>query len=73
MKRAVDASSIYERHPTSRSSGGFGQSPPLQTSTTVRLSVQFFHDDRPTVSLAVWAHVVPEKAMQHDVLPGRDR
>ena len=68
MKRAGAASDICERHTPPRSWGGFSKSPPLQISTTVRLSVQFFHDDRPTASLAVRAYVVPAEAMQHDVL-----
>ena len=71
MKRAGPASAICERHTPSRSGGEFGRSLPLQTSTTVPLSVKFFHDDRPTASLAVWASVVPEEAMQHYVLLGR--
>ena len=68
MKREGTASAICEQHTPSRSWGGFGKSPPLQTSTTVRLSVQFFHGDRPTASLAAWAYVISEETMQHDVL-----
>ena len=66
MKRAGAASAICERHTPPRSWGGSAKSPPLQTSTAVRLSVQFFHDDHPTASLAVWAYVAPAEAMQHE-------
>ena len=52
--------------------GGFGESAPLRTSTSIRLSVQFFRDNEPTCSLAVWAYVVPPSVMQHAVLLGRD-
>ena len=52
--------------------GGFGKSPPRWTFTAATLGVQFFDDDHPTASLAVWAYVVPAEAMQHDVLLGRD-
>ena len=70
-KRAGAACAIHERH-TPPTSWGAGKSPPLQSSTAVRLSVQFFEDDQPTASLAVWEYVVPAEAMQHNVLLGRD-
>ena len=72
MVRSGAASTICETQTPPRSWGGFGKSPPLQTSATVRLSVQFLHEDEPTASLAVWAYIVPPEAMQHDVLLGRD-
>ena len=72
MKRAGAASAICERHTPPRSWGEFGKSPLLQTSTALRFSVQFFHDDHPTASLAECAFVVPAEAMQHDVLLRRD-
>ena len=59
-------------HGNSRSWGGFGKSESLQTSDTVRLSVQFFHGDTPSASLAVWAHIVPANTMQFPILLGRD-
>ena len=52
--------------------GGFGDSPPLQTSVMARLSVQFFLKQVPTASLAVWAYVVNDGVMHHDVLLGSD-
>ena len=52
--------------------GGFGKSAPLRTSTSVRLSLQFFRAEQPTNSLAVWTDVVPPSVMQHAVLLGRD-
>ena len=51
---------------------GGGESAPLKTSTSVRLSVQFFQENKPTCSLAVWACVVPPPVMQHAVLQGLD-
>ena len=72
MVRSGAATTICETQTPSRSWGGFGESPPLQNSTAVRLSVQFLHNDQPTTSLAVWTYIVPSKAMQHAVLLGRD-
>ena len=72
MVRSGVATTICETQTPPRSWGGFGESPPLQTSTAVRLSVQFLHNDQPTVSLAVWTYIVPSEAMQHAVLLGHD-
>ena len=66
------ASVACERRCARRSWGGLGESAPLQTSTSIRLSAQFFRADEPTCSLAVWACVVPPSVMQHAVLLGRD-
>ena len=55
-----------------RSWGGFGESAPWRTSTSIGLSVQPFRDNEPTCSLAVWACVVPPSVMLHAVLLGRD-
>ena len=66
------ASAACERPCNHRSWGGIGESAPLQTSTSIRLSVQFFRDNEPTCSLEVWACVVPPSVMQHAVLLGRD-
>ena len=44
----------------------------MQTSTAIRLSVQFLHNDQPTASLAVWTYIILSEAMQHTVLLGRD-
>lgn len=52
-------------HGNARSWGGFGKSESLETSDTVRLSVQFFHGDSPSASLAVWAHIVPANTRQY--------
>ena len=71
------ACSRWGQHPSRargnapRSWGGFGESS-LQTSTSIRLSVQFFRADEPTCSLAVWACALPPSVMQHAVLLGRD-
>ena len=56
------ASAAYERPCSPRSWGGFGESDPLRTYTIIRLSVQFFGDNEPTCSLAVWPCVVPPSA-----------
>ena len=45
----------------------------LRTSTSIRLSVQFFRNNEPTISLAAWACVVPPSVIiQHAVLLGYD-
>ena len=72
MKRVGAVSAICERHTLPRSSGGVGKSLPLQTSATVRLSVQFVYDDQPTASLAVLAYIGLSKTIQHDVFLVRD-
>ena len=70
--RSGAATTIYETQTPPRSWGGFGESLPLHTSTTVRLSVQLLHNNQPTASLAVWTYILPSEAMQHAVLLGRD-
>ena len=71
--RALNAiSDDYIVDTTTRSWGGFGTSQSLRTSRMIRLSVQFFHGDRPSASLAVWAHIVPSNTMQYPILLGRD-
>ena len=52
--------------------GWFWRICPFADLNSIRLSVQFFRDNEPTCSLAVWACVVPPSVMQHAVLPGRD-
>ena len=70
---SMEAASVAcERNCAPRSWGGFGESAPLQTSTSIRLSVQFFQAGEPTCSLAVWARVASPSVMQHAVLLGRD-
>ena len=48
MVRSGAATTICETQTPPRSWDGFGKSPPLQTSPTVRLSIRFVHDDQPT-------------------------
>ena len=72
MKASGAASAAFEKRTQPRCWGGFGKSAPLQTSTMVRLSVQFLRNKCPTASLAVWAYLVDDSVMQHDVLLGRD-
>lgn len=72
MKTALAAAVVCERRTPPRSWGGIGKSPPLQTDAGVFLSVQFFHNNLPTASLAVWVYVVSPEAMQQPVILGRD-
>ena len=46
------ASAACQRSCSPRSWGGFGESPSLRTSTSIRLSVHFFRANEPTCSLA---------------------
>ena len=70
---SVGAASVAcERRCAPRSWGGFGESAPLQTSTSIRLSVQFFRVDELTCALVLWACMVPPSLMQHAVLLVRD-
>ena len=66
------ASAACERPCNPRSWGGFGESAPLRTSTSIRLNLQFFRDNQHTCSLTVWACVVSPSVMQHAVLLDRD-
>ena len=52
--------------------GGFGESASLKSSTSVRLSVQFFRADKPTFSLAAYADAFPPSVILYAVLLGRD-
>ena len=72
MRLVGAASAACERPWSPRSLGGFGESPPSRTSTSIRLSVQFFRDNEPTFFLAVWTCVVPPSVLQHAVVLGRD-
>ena len=62
----------YITRNANRSWGGFGKARSLQTTEMIRLSVQFLHGDRPSASLAIWAHIVPANSMQYPILLGRD-
>ena len=66
--RSGAATTVCETQTPPRSWGGFGESPPLQTSTAVRLSVQLLHNDQPTASLAVWTYIVPSETMRDSFL-----
>ena len=66
--RSGAATTICETQTPPRSWGGFGGSSPLQTSTAVRLSAQFLHNDQPTASLAVWTYIVPSETMRDSFL-----
>ena len=66
------AAAAYERPCGPRCWGGFGESAPLRTSTSIRLSVQLFRINEPSCSLAVRACLVPPSVMQRAVLLGRN-
>ena len=73
MKKIGAASDVCEVTTQPRVWGGFGDSStPLTTQKSVRLSVQFFHNDSRSASLAVWAFIVPDGTMHHALLLGRD-
>ena len=55
MLLVAAASAACERPCSPRSWGGFGESDPLPTPGSIRLGAQFFRDNEPTCSLAVWA------------------
>ena len=72
MRLVGAASATCDRPCSPRSWGGFGESAPLRTSTSIRLNLQFFRDNQQTCSLTVWACVVSPSVMQHAVLLDRD-
>ena len=70
---ATDAADeSYVRSTPPRSWSGFGSQKPLNTNRRTRLTVQFYHNDAPSASLAVWIHVVPNNTMRCPLLLGRD-
>lgn len=54
------------------SGGGFGSGTTLETTSFVRLPVQFLYGDTATALLAVWPYVVPVAAMGYALVLGRD-
>ena len=67
---AVDES--YVRSTTPRSWSGFGSQELLSTSRQARMTIQFYHNDTPSASLAVWMYIVPDRTMRCPLLLGRD-
>lgn len=62
----------WVRSPDSRAWAGVGDSPPLKTSRSVRLSVHFCNRSECTAQLAVWACIVPPGTMPHGIVLDRD-
>ena len=62
----------YVRSTPPRSWSGFGSQEPLNANREARLTVQFYHNNTPSVSLAVWIYIVPNKTMRCPLLLGRD-
>ena len=53
------ADESYVRPTPPRSWSAFGSQEPLNTNRQARLTIQFYHNDAPSVSLAVWIYTVP--------------
>ena len=66
------ADESYVRSTTPRSWSGFGSQELLSTNRQARMTIQFYHNDTPSASLAVWIYIVPNKTMQCPLLLGRD-
>ena len=66
------ADESYVRSTPPRSWSGFGSQEPLNTNRQARLTVQFYHNNTPSASLAVWIYIVPNKTMRCPLLLGQD-
>ena len=66
------ADESYVRSTTPRSWSGFGSQELLSTNRQARMTVQFYHNDTPSASLAVWICIVPNETMRCPLLLGRD-
>ena len=66
------ADESYVRSTPPRSWSGFGSHEPLNTNRQARLTAQFYHNNTPSASLAVWIYVVPNKTMRCSLLIDRD-
>ena len=62
----------YVRSTPPRSWSGLGSQEPINTNRQARLTVQFYHNNTPSASLAVWIYIVPNKTMRCPLLLGRD-
>ena len=62
----------YVRSIPPRSWSGFGSQEPLNTNRQARLTIQLYHNDAPSASLAVWIYIVPNKTTRCSLLLGRD-
>ena len=66
------ADESYVRSTTPRSWSGFGSQELLSTNRQARMTIQFYHNDTPSASLAVWIYIVPNETMRCPPLLGRD-
>ena len=66
------ADESYVRSTPPRSWSGFGSQEPLNTKRQTRLTVQFYHNNTPSASLAVWIYIVPNRTMRCPLLLDRD-
>ena len=67
------ADESYVRATTPRSWSGFGSQELLSTNRQARMTIQFYHNNTPSASLAVWMYIVPNnKTMRCPLLLGRD-
>ena len=67
---AVDES--YVRSTPPRSWSGFDSQEVPSTNRQARLTIQFYHNDAPSASLAVWTYIVPNIIIRCPILLGRD-
>ena len=66
------ANESHVRSTPPRSWSGFDSHEPLNTNRQARLTVQFYHNNTPSVSLAVRIYIVPNKTVRCPLLLGRD-
>ena len=62
----------YVRSTPPRSWSSFGSQESLNTNRQARLTIQFYHNDAPSASLAVWIYIIHSKTMRCPLLLGQD-
>ena len=66
------ADESYVRATTPRSRSSFGSQELLSTNRQAQMTIQFYHNNTPSASLAVWMYIVPNRTMRCPLLLGRD-
>ena len=66
------ADESYVRATTPRSWSGFGSQELLSMNRQARMTIQFYHNNTPSASLAAWMYIVHNKTMRCTLLFGRD-
>ena len=66
------ADESYVRATTPRSWRCFGSQELLSMNRQARMTIQFYHNNTPSASLAVWMYIVPKKTMRCPLLLGQD-